>query len=137
MSFKGEEEVSGSGRKTGKSNAVCVMKAGAATGKRKGPARRMEQRQRRTRWQIRTRHDFRCMHENGTMKAISLYAKLKVNFKKNKNLETARMPLSSKWDHCTMEHYSTEMGPTHTHRTQVDIKGIMLSKIIPLIGLSP
>lgn len=41
--------------------------------------------------QIATRHNFRCMHEKGTMKAISFYAKLKVSLKKNKN-KTCKQP---------------------------------------------
>lgn len=89
--------------------------------------------------QIATRHNFRCMHEKGTMKAISFYAKLKVSLKKKQkqNLQTARMPFNSKWDHYTIEYCSIERTKaTHTHRTQEDIKSIAMNRIIPLNGLS-
>lgn len=67
--------------------------------------------------QIATRHNFRCVHEKGTMKAIYFYAKLKVSLKKQKqNMQTARMPFNSKWDHYTVEYRSIERGPKpHIH----------------------
>lgn len=62
-----------------KNNVACVMKAEAETiWEKEGDQQEEWSRDRGQGRQIATRHPFRCMHENGTMKAISLYAKLLV-----------------------------------------------------------
>lgn len=140
VSLRGEE-VSESRRKTGKNNVVCVMKAGAETiCEKEGDQQEEWSRDREGQGrQIATRHNFRCMHEKGTMKAISFYAKLKVSLKKTKtklaNSQNAlQQQVGPLYNRILLNRERTKA--THTHRTQEDIKSTVMNRIIPLNGLS-